>query len=139
MSFLTNKCLYALKAILELSKHEGEGPIAISFIAEKQDIPSRFLEGILRELRQAGIVESARGKEGGYFLSKPAKQLTAGEILRLFDAPFFNGNGNDGCCVVSKLAEQAQEAVSTVFDSAQFNQLAEQAITSETKVLDYSI
>jgi Rrf2 family cysteine metabolism transcriptional repressor len=51
---ISNKCVYALKAMLELSLRENDGPVPISEIAQAQNIPSRFLEGILRQLKQAG-------------------------------------------------------------------------------------
>ena len=73
---------YALRAILELAKHSGSGPLKISEIAKAQAIPLRFLEVILSQLRGSGFVESKRGYTGGYYLLKQPDQLTVGDILR---------------------------------------------------------
>ena len=65
---LSQKCQYAVRAIFELAKHYGRGPVAISQIAASQAIPQRFLENILNELRPTGLIESRRGIQGGYLL-----------------------------------------------------------------------
>ena len=59
---ISNKCNYALRALLELAKRDGGGPATIVDIAQAQSIPARFLEAILRQLKQAGLTESVRGK-----------------------------------------------------------------------------
>ncbi len=70
---LSQKSQYAVRAVFELAKKEGSGPVKAANIAAAQFIPVRFLENILGQLRQAGIVESVRGKEGGYRLAgRPA-------------------------------------------------------------------
>lgn len=74
--------------MLELARQEhNTRPVTISDIARNQHIPSRFLEAILRELKQAGLTESLRGREGGYHLAKPAHSIRIGEIIRVFEAP----------------------------------------------------
>jgi Rrf2 family protein len=69
---LSQKSEYAVRAVLELAKKEGSGPVKAAMISSAQSIPVRFLENILGQLRQAGIVDSVRGKEGGYLLGRPA-------------------------------------------------------------------
>lgn len=73
---------YALRAIYELAKRQGEGPTKISDIATAQAIPRRFLEVILNQLKGSGIVASKRGFYGGYFLTKSPEQVTVGDIFR---------------------------------------------------------
>ena len=73
---------YALRAIYELAKRQGEGPTKISDIAAAQAIPRRFLEVILNQLKGSGIVASKRGFYGGYFLTKLPTQVTVGDIFR---------------------------------------------------------
>jgi Rrf2 family cysteine metabolism transcriptional repressor len=73
---------YALRALLELAKHEGEGPKKISEIAEAQAIPLRFLEVILGQLKGSGFVDSKRGYHGGYYLLQPPEKITVGDVLR---------------------------------------------------------
>ena len=67
---------YALQAILDLASQRSGEPIRIADIAQRQKIPQKFLELILASLKQAGFVESRRGAEGGYLLSRPAESLT---------------------------------------------------------------
>lgn len=84
---LSQKTRYALKALLELAR-AGDGPsMVIADIAEKQNIPRKFLEQILLELKNRGIVHSRRGKNGGYGLLMDPADVTFGRIVRLFDGP----------------------------------------------------
>lgn len=76
------KSQYALRAIYELSKRMGQGPIKISDIAVAQAIPRRFLEVILNQLKGSGLVESKRGFYGGYALAIPPDQISVGDVFR---------------------------------------------------------
>jgi Rrf2 family protein len=78
---ISRKCQYALRAVLELAYRDGTHPVKIHEIAGAQNIPPRFLEVILNQLRHAGFVESRRGNEGGYMLAKPAGEVTVGQII----------------------------------------------------------
>ncbi len=80
---LSQKSQYAVRAVFELAKRHGAGPVAAARLAEAQYIPLRFLENILGELRQAGFVESVRGKEGGYRLSRPPAQVGQAANMRI--------------------------------------------------------
>lgn len=73
---------YALRALLVLGLHEGQGVVRIQTIAEEQSIPKRFLEQILNDLRSAGFVESKRGVAGGYRLAKPAAEISLSAVVR---------------------------------------------------------
>src|SRR3990172_13420497 len=85
----SQKSEYAVRAVFELAKREGSGPVKAAKIASAQLIPLRFLENILGQLRQAGIVESVRGKDGGYLLARPIRDLAVGEVVRLIQGPMF--------------------------------------------------
>lgn len=74
-----------MNALLHLAKESGKGPILISTIAEQENIPQKFLETILLELRNAGILASKKGKGGGYYLRKKPEEVDLAEIIRLFD------------------------------------------------------
>jgi Rrf2 family protein len=76
---------YALRAILELAKFKGKGPMKISEIAAAQAIPLRFLEVILGQLKGSGFVDSKRGYQGGYFLLRSPDQITVGDVLRFLE------------------------------------------------------
>ncbi len=75
------KSEYALQAMFDLAAQPPGEPIKIAEVARRQKIPQKFLELILADLKQGGFVESRRGAEGGYRLSKPAEQITVGEVL----------------------------------------------------------
>ena len=84
---VSSKCYYALRAIYALAEHQGPEPMKIAEIAQLEQIPIRFLEVILNQLKGAGFVQSRRGADGGYLLARPADQLTLGEVMRHVDGP----------------------------------------------------
>lgn len=86
---LSKKGEYALRALLDLAMAHGldRALVPLSALAEAQKMPATFLEQILIELRQAGILTSTRGKYGGYSLARPADDIMIGEIVRLIDGP----------------------------------------------------
>ena len=84
---LSKKCKYALKALEYIAKKGDDQPILISEISEEQNIPKKFLEAILLELKKDGILQSRKGKNGGYFLRQSAKEINIGHIIRLIDGP----------------------------------------------------
>jgi Rrf2 family protein len=83
---ISAKADYAVRAATELASAK-EGPTKGDAIARAQDIPLRFLENILGDMRQAGIVRSQRGAEGGYWLAKPAKEITVADVIRAVEGP----------------------------------------------------
>jgi Rrf2 family protein len=84
---------YALRAAAELAAAEGAGPTKGEQIAQAQAIPLKFLENILLELRHHGIVHSQRGVEGGYWLARPADEITLAEVIRAVEGPLANVRG----------------------------------------------
>jgi Rrf2 family protein len=80
------KADYAVRAAAELAA-AGEGPVKGEKLAEAQDIPLQFLEHILLELKHAGIVRARRGAKGGYWLARPADDITIAEIVRAVEGP----------------------------------------------------
>ena len=80
---LSQRTRYTIRALLHLSDRYGEGPIQLSEIAESQNLPAKFLTVILSQMRRAGVVESLRGREGGYWLARPPHEISYGEIVRL--------------------------------------------------------
>ncbi|NLF30547.1 MAG: Rrf2 family transcriptional regulator [Planctomycetes bacterium] len=85
MTALSRKCQYALRCLLELSRHHGKAPVSVAHIADVQAIPRRFLELIVRELRLAGVVTAHRGARGGYTLAHSPGDISVGSIIRLID------------------------------------------------------
>ena len=85
---ISKKCKYAIKALLYLADHQSEDrSIFSSEIAEQEKIPKKFLETILRELRNFKLLQSQRGKTGGYRLLKDPKDIFLAELIRLVDGP----------------------------------------------------
>lgn len=84
---LSKKTKYALKALGYLAAKYGEGPVLISDIAKKKKIPIKFLETILLELKQAKVLDSKKGKGGGYYLVQPPKKTSLATAIRLVGGP----------------------------------------------------
>ncbi|MFI0810234.1 RrF2 family transcriptional regulator [Streptomyces echinatus] len=84
---------YAVRAVLELAVRQGNGPVKAEEIAAVQDIPHKFLEGILGDLRRSGIVDSRRGGGGGYRLAREAAAITVADVIRAVDGPIVSVRG----------------------------------------------
>jgi Rrf2 family protein len=84
---LSQKCKYALQALLVLAKENSDNLLLVSDIAERENLPKKFLEAILLELNRNGLVRSRRGRGGGYALAKPADLITFGQVVRIMDGP----------------------------------------------------
>ena len=133
MLITQKKKQYAIRAIFELAKHMGKGPRKISDIAKAQEIPVRFLEVILSQLKGSGFVESKRGLYGGYTLVRPPNEITVGDVLRFMsgqdemvdgmtdqskDSFSFNGD-----VTFSSMMNRAREAVFDVYDQTTIQNL----------------
>jgi Rrf2 family protein len=81
------KSQYAFKALTLLAERFNEGPVLISDIAQKKKIPLKFLENILLELKKAGILDSKKGKGGGYFLKQTPEKVKVATVIRLINGP----------------------------------------------------
>lgn len=84
---------YAVRALVELAAVEGQGPFKGEAIAAAQDMPLKFTENILSELRRAGIVASQRGAVGGYWLSVPAESVTVADVIRVVEGALADVRG----------------------------------------------
>jgi Rrf2 family protein len=124
---LSNKAKYGLKAVMHLASHEG--PCLAADIAEKNQIPRKFLDAILLELTKAGILNSKKGKGGGYHLARPANRIAAGQIIRILDgslAPIACASQmnyrrctdcpNEEACAVRSLMTSVGDAISLILD-----------------------
>ncbi len=78
---------------LAASGATADGPVTAERLALAQDIPPKFLESILLQLRRGGIVQSQRGPEGGYWLARPAKEISLADVIRIIDGPLANIRG----------------------------------------------
>jgi Rrf2 family protein len=136
---LTNKGKYGLKALVYLSRLEPDELALSSEIAEARDIPRKFLETILVELRNGGFVTSRKGKSGGYRLARAAGDIRVGSIIRTLDgtlAPIScasksNYQKCDDCdesqCEVRRLMAEVRQAICDVLDMRSLAELSAQA------------
>ncbi len=84
---VSNRCEYALRALLELARSGDQGPVRIEDIARRQSIPKKFLANLLVLLKRGEFVRSKKGPDGGYFLARPAAQIQVGDVVRYVDGP----------------------------------------------------
>jgi Rrf2 family protein len=84
---VSQRGLYALKALVHLATAYEGGLVKIHEIAEAEEIPEKFLEGILVTLKNARVVTSQRGREGGYRLRRPPEEIFMGDVVRIVDGP----------------------------------------------------
>ena len=82
---VTSKGRYALRVMLDLAQHREDGYISLKTIADRQQVSMKYLEIIVSSLKKAALVDSTRGKEGGYMLSKPPAEYRVGDILRCIE------------------------------------------------------
>lgn len=128
---ISHKAKYALKAMTVLAKEFGQGPVLISDIANREGIPRKFLELILLELRNKGIVHSKKGKGGGYFLARPPHQVSVGEVLRAVEGPLApipcvsrtaymrcRECREERTCGIRLLMKEVRDATARILDSA---------------------
>ena len=84
---LSKKTKYSLLALLRLARDYGQGPLLISEIAEEEGIPKKFLEAILLDFKNHGILQSKKGKNGGYLLSRDPATIRLSEVIRIMEGP----------------------------------------------------
>ncbi|RPJ08069.1 MAG: Rrf2 family transcriptional regulator, partial [Deltaproteobacteria bacterium] len=84
---ISKKTKYALKALIHLAREYDRGPILISDLARDERIPKKFLELILLTLKNNGVLQSRKGKGGGYYLGKPPREISMGNVIRILDGP----------------------------------------------------
>ena len=88
---ISSRCEYACRAIIELALNEGsDQPVAAPAIAEKRNIPGKYLVHILIQLKRAGLVRSVRGAQGGYMLCRPAEDINLMDIVEAIDGPILD-------------------------------------------------
>lgn len=102
--------MYGLRALVTLANARSEHPLSIQSIAEEEQLPAKFLEGIMADLKRGGFVHSKRGASGGYFLARPASEVTLLEIIRHLDGPIapvgLTDRSADGAPTARQLAFQ---------------------------------
>lgn len=133
---ISTKGRYGLRAIIDIASHSKDGQIPIKEVAKRQGISDNYLEQIIFPLKKAGIVQSVRGSQGGYFLARPASEITAGEVLRVLEgdlAPVecLAGSMEPKCdrvdsCPTLSLWVRLRDAINEVVDSVSIQDLVEE-------------
>lgn len=129
---ISTKGRYGLTLMISLAKREGQGCTSLKTIAEENQLSDLYLEQLVGPLRNAGLIRSVRGAKGGYQLSKPAVDITAGDIIRLLEGPITIVESIDA----EPPAQQAlwlrmRDAVRDVLDDTSLRDLADDKATSE--------
>ncbi len=151
---LSHKSKYALKALLALSEEYGNGPLLIAEIAARERIPKRFLELILLELKNQGVLRSRKGKGGGYVLNKPPDLLSVGHVLRMLEGPLaplpcVSKTAYEKCvechdertCGIRLLMKEVRDATAAILDSTTFADVINRSRANRRgeRALTYSI
>jgi len=131
---LSNRGLYGIKALYELARGYGGEPLPIREISERHGLPIPFLEQVLHRLKQAGIVASHRGINGGYTLSRSPETITIGDAVRALEGPIAlceclqkendETAGRAIACVTSNIYRRIGREVEKAFDSITLRDLA---------------
>jgi Rrf2 family protein len=137
---LSMKAKYGLKAAVRLAREYGRGPLLIADLAAEEGIPRKFLELILLELKQHGLLSSKKGKGGGYLLRKPPQDVSVGTILRVLDGPLtplpcVSDTGYRPCdecrdpatCSIRLLMNQVHEASSAILEATTLQDMLERS------------
>jgi len=134
---LSKKSQYAFKALNYLTEKYNEGPVLISEIARKKKIPLKFLENILLELKKADILDSKKGKGGGYFLKKSPDKVKVATVIRLVNGPiamlpcvslyFYERckNCNEKHCGLHELMLQVRDATLNIVENRTLRDLVD--------------
>lgn len=146
MRTISKRTQYGLKAMVALGRRYGEGPVLIATLATEETIPLKFLEGILLDLKGRGVLDSKKGKGGGYQLSRPPSTITIGSIIRLLEGPLAplpcaSETAFKACeecqdvehCSIRIVMRQVRDAIADVLDKTTLAELIRQVELSKEK------
>jgi Rrf2 family protein len=136
MRTISKRTQYALKAMLALGRRFREGPVLIATLSKEESIPLKFLEAILLDLKGQGLLESKKGKGGGYHLSRAPSTITLGSVIRMIDGPLAalpcasetayqpcQDCGDIESCGTRIIMRQVRDAMATVLDNTTLTDL----------------
>lgn len=152
---ISKKTKYALKAMLYLAREQDKGPILIADLARDERIPKKFLELILLALKNAGVLQSKKGKGGGYYLAQPPREISMGRIIRILEGPLapvqcVSETSYARCeecddelsCGIRLVMKDVRDAMATILDGATLADVLERVEREKQKkdgVLFYTI
>lgn len=129
---LSTKGRYGLKMMYEFALNYGTGPMSLKEVAQNQQLSETYLEQLVAHLRKAGLVNSVRGAQGGYELSRKPEEITVGEIIRLLEGPLAPSDcvlddepecSRADYCVTRLIWEKIMESINNVIDSITLNDM----------------
>jgi Rrf2 family protein len=148
---LSNKAKYGLKAMTHLARFGDHGSLLIADIAAKEHIPKKFLDAILLELKNKGLLSSKKGKGGGYALARPASHIRVGDLVRILDGPLApvacvsrtayrpcDDCEDENSCAVRAVMQEVRDAISQILDNTTLADMCARAPKAE-RVLVYDI
>jgi Rrf2 family protein len=152
---ISKKTKYALKALIYLAREYDRGPILIADLAREERIPKKFLELILLALKNNGILQSKKGKGGGYYLGKPPREITMGQAIRIMEGPLApvpcvsesayapcEECASEASCGIRIVMKEVRDAIAGILDSTTLADVLEQMDGAEKQargVLDFFI
>ena len=140
---LSTRATYGTRAMLEIARYHGGGPIMTKEIAELQHLPPTYLEQLMVQLRKAGLLSATRGAHGGYLLARPATEITLLEIIEALEGPLTLvecPGGTGGCCgtpescALEAIWERASQALKHTFQAVTLAQLVEDQVNRESSL-----
>lgn len=137
--------MYGIRAMVELARYYGKGPLQLKLIAKGQNISIKYLEQLMAILKAAGLVKSVRGSKGGYILAKEPNEIRLSDCFNCLEGPVVTAQCVDDAnycarqvdCVVRDVWVNLHQAIMDVLDSQTLFDLSEKS--KSAKVIDYSI
>ena len=131
---ISTKGRYALRIMIDLAQHDSDIPVSVREIADRQDISGKYMEQIIGVLTRAGLLRSVRGAQGGYHLTRPAKEITVGMILRATEGDLAPAEcvksevpcGRTNECSTRLVFEKVYSAINNVIDNVTLDELIPQ-------------
>ena len=138
---LSTKGRYGLRALLDVAVYSEEEPVSIRSIAQRQNISEAYLEQLMPKLKKAGLIDSQRGASGGYRLTRPAEEISVGEVLRALEGELDAVNcpglkeadsEEEGCCeahtcVTKYVWQKINDSITKTVDEISLSILVEQS------------
>lgn len=144
---LSKKGDYGLRALVEIALNYGREPVHIRDIAKKENIPVKFLEQILLNLKRHGVLQSKMGGGGGYFLAREPENITLGEVIRILDGPIAPVNcvsktayikcPEEETCKIRAIMEDIRSAIADILDRITLKDVCDRTVRE--KVIMYYI
>ncbi len=133
---LSTKGRYGLMAMFQLAMDFGQGPVSLKYIAEKQELSENYLEQLFSSLRRDGLINSVRGAQGGYMLSRDPKEISVGQVLRSLEGHLAPAECllEDNCykedgCATKLVMMRIKQSIDSVVDSITLNDMVEDTLT----------